>query len=86
MEFILLINVKMPTSVGILAFNSRINTTFECYKQEKSFIFFSILFFYEQSKFKAQLRVYIDGLENNYNFTLIKFPYLDLWRIAKTLD
>ena len=21
----------------------------------------------------------IDGLENNYNFRLIKFPYLDLW-------
>ena len=75
----------MPTSVGILTFNSRKDTTSECYKQEKIFIF-SILVFYEQSKFKAQLRVYIDGLENNYNFTLIKFPYLDLWRIAKTLD
>ena len=23
--------------------------------------------------------VFIDEYENNYNFTLIKFPYLDLW-------
>ena len=33
--FILLINVNMPTIVGILTFISRINTTFECHKQGK---------------------------------------------------
>ena len=26
--------------------------------------------------------VLFDGLENNFNFTLIKFPYLDLWEVA----
>ena len=31
-EFILLINVKMPTTVGILTFISRITTTSECFK------------------------------------------------------
>ena len=36
---ILLINVKMPKSVGILTFISRINTTSKCFKQEKVFIF-----------------------------------------------
>ena len=33
-EIILLINVKMSTIVGILTFISRINTLFECIKQE----------------------------------------------------
>ena len=33
--FILPINVKMPTIVGILTFISRINTTSERFKQEK---------------------------------------------------
>ena len=36
---ILLINVKTPTIVGILTFMSRINTFFECFKQEKLLIF-----------------------------------------------
>ena len=48
-KFILLINVKMPTTVGILTFISRINTT-----SERRFIsgYFS---FYELLKFRAQL-------------------------------
>ena len=57
MKFILLINVKMPTIVTIVditTFISRINTTSERLKQEKS-IFFSILVFYEQLNFLAQL-------------------------------
>ena len=53
MKFILLINVKMPTSVGILTFISRINTLFECFEAGQILIFqhFS---FYEQIKFHAQ--------------------------------
>ena len=35
-KFILLINVKMPTIVGILTFISRINTSSERLKQETS--------------------------------------------------
>ena len=54
MKFILLINAKMPTIVGILAFISKINTTSECFNQGTPFIFqhFS---FYEQLHFYAQL-------------------------------
>ena len=33
-RFILLINVKMQTIVGILTFISRINTTSECFKKK----------------------------------------------------
>ena len=53
-KFILLINVKMPTIVGILTFISMINTTSERLKARKFFIcrYFS---FYEQLKFRAQL-------------------------------
>ena len=49
-KFILLINVKMPTIVGILTFISRINTTSERLKARNFFIlrYFS---FYEQLKF-----------------------------------
>ena len=39
MESILLINVKMPTIVGILTFISRINTVFESFKVRTTFIF-----------------------------------------------
>ena len=55
MKFILLINVKMPTIVGILTFMSMINTTFNSLKARKVFIcqHFS---FYEQLQFHAQLR------------------------------
>ena len=35
-------HVKMPTMVGILTFISRINTTSECFKQEKN-VFFIVL-------------------------------------------
>ena len=54
MKFILLINVKMPTNVGILTFLSLINTTSERLKARNFFIcwYFS---FYEQLKFPAQL-------------------------------
>ena len=53
-KFILLINVKMPTTVGILTFIGRINTTFERLKARNFFIcqYFS---FYGQLKFLAQL-------------------------------
>ena len=53
-EIILLINVKMPTIVGILTFMSMMNTTFEGLKVRNFFIcqYFS---FYEQLKFCAQL-------------------------------
>ena len=54
MNFILLINVKMPIIVGILTFVSRINTTSECFKQEKNDIFHYFTF-YKQLKFHAQL-------------------------------
>ena len=54
MKFILLINVKMPTIVGVLTFLSMINTTSERLKARNVFIcrYFS---FYEQLKFHAQL-------------------------------
>ena len=53
-KFILLINVKMPTIVGILTFISMINTTSETLKARNFFIrgYFS---FCEQLKFHAQL-------------------------------
>ena len=40
MKFILLINVKMPTIVGLLTFNSRIKTS-ESFKARKIFIIHS---------------------------------------------
>ena len=53
-KFIMLINVKMPTIVGILTFVSMINTTSEILKARNFFIrqYFS---FYEQLKFRAHL-------------------------------
>ena len=53
-KFILLINVEMPTIVGILTFISMINTTSERLQARKVFIcpYFS---FYQQLKFHAQL-------------------------------
>ena len=38
MNFILLINVKMPTSVGILTFISGINTTPDSFRERRIFI------------------------------------------------
>ena len=54
MKFILLINVKMPTIVGILTYISMIDTTSERLEARNFFIcqYFS---FYEQLKFRAQL-------------------------------
>ena len=52
MKFIKLINVKMPTNVGILTLNSMINTTSESLKASK--VFFSAFYFYEHLKFHAQ--------------------------------
>ena len=53
MKFIMLINIKMPTIVGILTFITMINTTFVSLKAINVFIFqhFS---FYEQLKFHDQ--------------------------------
>ena len=55
MKLILLINVKMPTIVGILTFISRINTAFERFIARILFIFHHFTF-YEQLKFHTQLR------------------------------
>ena len=54
LKFILLINVKMPTTVGILTFMSRINYQFLSFEPEFStnFDYFNI---YELLKFHAQL-------------------------------
>ena len=54
MKLILLINVKMPTIVGILTFISMINTTYERLKARNFFIS-RYFIFYEQLKFSAQL-------------------------------
>ena len=47
-EIILPIKVKMPTIVGILKLMSRINTTSECFKQEKG-VHFQYYSFYEHA-------------------------------------
>ena len=52
--FIMLINVKMPTIVGILTFISMVNKTSESLKARKVFIFQHFCF-YRQLKFRAQL-------------------------------
>ena len=71
-KFILLINVKMPTIVGILTFMSMINTTSERLKARNFFIwqYFS---FYEQLKFHVKLgaQTHIDRV----NTIIIPFPY-----------
>ena len=53
-QFILLINVKMPTIVGILTFISMINTSYESLKARNSY-HFQHFSFYEDLKFHAQL-------------------------------
>ena len=57
MKFILLINVKMPTIVGILTFMSRINDWLWLFKPEISidFGYFSTCLNLKQFKFHAQL-------------------------------
>ena len=54
MKLIMLINAKMPIVVGILIFIGMINTTSDCLKARKVFIF-QYFSFYEQLKFHAQL-------------------------------
>ena len=54
-KFIMLINVKMPTFVGILTYISLINTTSESLKARKVYTFKDFSF-YEQLKFHVQLR------------------------------
>ena len=41
-EFIMLINVKMTTNIGILTFISMINTTSESFKTRTNLVFFSV--------------------------------------------
>ena len=52
--FILLINVKMPTIVGVLAFISRINYRL-CSSKPSTLIYLDNFSIYEESKFQAQL-------------------------------
>ena len=52
-KFIMLINVKMPTIVGILSFISKINTPSKSLKARKVF-FFQHFCFNEQLKIHAQ--------------------------------
>ena len=54
-KFILLMNVKMPTVVGILTFISMKVTTSERL-EARSFFICQYFSFYEQLKFRAQLR------------------------------
>ena len=53
-KFILLINVKMPTIVGILTYISMINTSYERLKP-RNFFTFRCFGFYDELKFRAQL-------------------------------
>ena len=53
-KFVMFINVKMPTIIGILTFISMINKTSESLKARKVFVFQHVSF-YEQLKFCAQL-------------------------------
>ena len=53
MKFIMLINVQMPTVVGILTLISMINTTYESLKSRK--VCFSAFKIFEQLKIHAQL-------------------------------
>ena len=50
----MLMNVKMPTVIGILTLISKVNITSESLRARKVFIFHHFCF-YEQLKFPAQL-------------------------------
>ena len=54
-KFIMLINVKMPTIVGILTFICMLNATSESLKARKVGIFQQFSFYEQQLKFHAQL-------------------------------
>ena len=58
MKFILLINVRMPTIVGILTFVGRIITASESFKARK-ILTFQHFRFYGQLKFHAELSMKI---------------------------
>ena len=68
MKFILLINVKMPTIVGILTFISRMNTTSESIKARKTF--FKCFTLNKQFKFHAQL---LSMKKNNLGLGVLSF-------------
>ena len=70
MNYILLINVKMPTIVGILTFISMINTTSEGLKAEHFFICLDFSF-YEQLKFHAMNFFYNLGAWSQKDLLLI---------------
>ena len=53
--YIMLINVKIPTTVGILTIIRMINKTSKSLKARKVFIFQQFIF-YEQLKFRPQSR------------------------------
>ena len=55
MKFFLLINVKMPTIVGILTFMRRKNSILDLSEPKKKAEFLYIFIFYEHLKFHAQL-------------------------------
>ena len=65
MQYIMLINVKMPTTVGILTFISIINTTFGSLKVRKVFIFQHFIFS-KQLKIKAVFLFKAMFSEKNY--------------------
>ena len=44
LEFIMLKNVKMPITIGILTFISKINTTYASFKPRNVFIFQILVF------------------------------------------
>ena len=52
--FIMLINIKMSTNVGILTFISMIIATYESLEVKQVFIF-QLYSFYEQLKYQVQL-------------------------------
>ena len=54
MKFILLINVKMPTIVGILTFIGTINTIYDSFRVSNVFIFWYFIF-NEQFEFQLSM-------------------------------
>ena len=55
MKFFMLINVKMPTVVGILTFMSRKNSILGLFEPEKKAEFVGFFYTYELLKFHMQL-------------------------------
>ena len=65
MKFIMLINIKMPTIVGILIFMSMTNTASE-HNKARNYLFFKHFRFYEHLKFQYEL----SKILNYINFVL----------------